>query len=158
MNNPVIRPAEADEADALSELAMRSKAYWGYSNEFMEACADELRVDATQLDENNYACFVAARDRTVLGYYALVQESASHFELDALFVEPEHIGRGIGRILVEHAVQRVADAGGKVLTIQGDPNAAAFYLAVGGREAGSRESDSIPGRYLPVFEIDIAER
>ena len=33
-----------DEADRLSDLAFRSKAHWGYSPEFMEACREELRV------------------------------------------------------------------------------------------------------------------
>jgi len=34
----VIRNARQDEATELSGLAMRAKAYWGYSHEFMDAC------------------------------------------------------------------------------------------------------------------------
>jgi hypothetical protein len=29
-----------------------------------------------------------------------------------------------------------------------------FYRTVGARQVGSRESGSIPGRFLPLFEID----
>jgi hypothetical protein len=32
----MIRPARHDEASLLTDLAFRSKAYWGYSEEFME--------------------------------------------------------------------------------------------------------------------------
>lgn len=32
----VIRRARADEAGTLSELAFRSKAHWGYDDDFME--------------------------------------------------------------------------------------------------------------------------
>ena len=135
----VIRPAVADEADELSALAKRSKAHWGYSREFIEACADELRVDPKRLSDPDYDCFVAALGDDVLGYGALQRESAAQYELDALFIEPEHFGRGIGRKLIKHAVQRVSDTGGRVITIQGDPNAAKFYLAIGAREVGSRE-------------------
>jgi len=157
MNDLVIRPAETEQADALSQLAMRSKAHWGYSKEFIDACAAELRVEAAALNANGYWCFVASQNNSMLGYYALQQESPTHFELEALFVEPAEIGRGIGRKLVEHALKQVSVADGKVLIIQGDPNAAAFYLAVGAREVGKRESGSIPGRFLPVFEIDVQQ-
>lgn len=157
MKDVLIRPAASGEADALSNLAMRSKAHWGYSKEFIEACAAELRVDPKRLDDPDYSCFVAACKEAVLGYYAIQRESDMQFELDGLFVEPEQIGRGIGRQLVIHAVERVSAAGGLVLVIQGDPNATEFYLGVGARQTGSRESGSIPDRFLPVFEIDVQE-
>ncbi len=38
----IIRPVDASEAAIISELAMRSKAHWGYSPEFVEACRAEL--------------------------------------------------------------------------------------------------------------------
>ena len=39
--------------------------------------------------------------------------------------------------------------------IQGDPNASKFYEAAGARLVGTRESGSVPGRDLPLYEIDI---
>ena len=39
-----IRPAEPGDAPALTELALRAKASWGYSAEFMEACRAELTM------------------------------------------------------------------------------------------------------------------
>jgi hypothetical protein len=38
----IIRPAQADEVEALTALALRSKAHWGYDDAFMEACRAEL--------------------------------------------------------------------------------------------------------------------
>ena len=43
------------------------------------------------------------------------------------------------------------------MIIQGDPNAKNFYLKVGAKLIGERESASIPGRYLPVFIINLTE-
>ena len=40
------RSAKPEEADALSALAFRSKAYWGYGAEFLEACRSELTLTA----------------------------------------------------------------------------------------------------------------
>jgi hypothetical protein len=45
----MIRAAHGGELEALSALAMRSKAHWGYSAAFMQACRDELTVSAELL-------------------------------------------------------------------------------------------------------------
>ena len=91
-----------------------------------------------------------------MGYYSIERLSKSEFELEALFVEPQHIRRGIGRLLVANTLKRVAKRGDKKLLIQSDPNAVNFYLAVGGTLVGSRESASVPDRYLPIYEIAVA--
>jgi len=98
---------------------------------------------------------VAERNGEIAGFYALEKISANAFELEALFVEPEYIGSGVGRRLIQHALSIVAARSGTVLSIQGDPNAERFYLAAGAKLVGSRESESVPGRFLPLFEITI---
>jgi hypothetical protein len=42
-------------------------------------------------------------------------------------------------------------------TLEADPGAEPFYLAMGARRCGSVPSGSIPGRLLPVLEIAVAE-
>ena len=63
--------------------------------------------------------------------------------------------KGWGRLLIEHAKRTAVDLGAEQLLIQGDPNAGAFYLAAGGVLTGSSESASIPGRFLPIFAIEL---
>lgn len=150
-----IREARREEASLLSELALRSKAHWGYSPDFLNACRSELAVDPDRMGTDAYRCFVAVDGTGILGYYIWEPASGDDYELEALFVEPDHIGTGIGRMLIRHAIAALADIGAARLVIQGDPNATAFYLAAGARRVGSRESASIPGRQLPLFEIAI---
>ena len=121
----------------------------------MEACRDELTVDANRLGAENYECFVAIEGDSILGYYSLEDKTHGDFELDALFVDPPHIGTGLGRSLIHHAVQNLAKRDAKRLIIQGDPNAVRFYEAAGAKQIGTLESGSIPGRDLPLFEIVI---
>jgi GNAT superfamily N-acetyltransferase len=150
-----IRHAAPEEATELSDLAIRSKAYWGYSRDFLDACRSELTIAPEQFLDSNFECFVAVGDDSILGFYSLDTVSSAEYELDALFVEPDQIGRGIGRMLVNHAIGVLSRKGAETLVIQGDPHAADFYLAIGAHETGERESESIPGRYLPLFEIDV---
>ena len=151
-----LRDARPDEAALLSELARRSKAYWGYDDAFMLACRDELTWTHDEIAARPAAFVVAEANATVVGFYALAIAAGSDFELDALFVEPAWIGRGAGRALIEHARRRAAALGARRLAIQGDPHAERFYLAAGAVPAGYRESGSIPGRELPLFVLDLA--
>ncbi len=150
-----IREARSEEAESLSHLALRSKGHWGYSREFLEACRSELAVDESRIGTEDYSCFVAHTEDTIIGFYTLERLSARCFELEALFVEPEHIGKGVGRRLIQHVFRNLTERRARRLIIQGDPNATAFYIAVGGRQIGTRESASIAGRQLPLFEIAI---
>ncbi|WP_197414348.1 GNAT family N-acetyltransferase [Lacimicrobium alkaliphilum] len=143
------------EADKLTELAIRSKAYWGYSQSFMRACRNELAVTEQLLNSAIRHYYVAEGDSGLLGYYAIAKLSEREFELEALFVEPAVIGKGIGKLLMNHAKRLVRQLGGDKITIQSDPNAEGFYRAAGGKIFGSRESQSIPQRQLPLLTIDL---
>jgi len=156
MSSPNIRAALPEEAGVLSELAMRSKAHWGYSAEFMEACREELTVNEADIGNDDYPCNVAEQGGAILGYYSLQEQADGVYELDALFVDPPYIGSGVGRSLIKHAIQVLAERGAARLIIQGDPNAAEFYETAGAVQVGSRESGSIPGRQLPLYELVIA--
>lgn len=147
-----IRTAESSEAELLSDLAWRSKAHWGYSDEFMESCRDELMYTPEQLAAGDFR--VLEDGGEVRGFYALTKVSPDAVELEAMFVEPEHIGRGYGRALMDHALAEFEATGLSRLIIQADPNAAPFYEQAGAQQIGERASDSIEGRNLPLYEIN----
>ncbi|HBC58224.1 MAG TPA: GNAT family N-acetyltransferase [Gammaproteobacteria bacterium] len=152
---PTIRGADPNEAEVLTALAIRSKAYWGYPQSFMQACRDELTVTARSLRSADLHCYVAEWGSGIIGYYAIEKLSDREFELEALFVEPIFIGKGVGKALIEHAKELVKNLGGLVLIIQGDPHAEKFYRAAGGVPNGTRESASISDRRLPLFTIEL---
>lgn len=147
-----IRGARVDEAESLSGLAVRSKAHWGYSPEFLEACRDELAVRPSTITAG--LVLVAARGDDVVGFYEL-GGAAPHGELAALFVERDQIGTGVGGRLLDHALDTAARRGFGSLVLDADPGAEAFYLRHGARRIGDSLSGSIPGRLLPrlVFEL-----
>jgi GNAT superfamily N-acetyltransferase len=91
----------------------------------------------------------------VIGFYALERLSGNEVELGYLFVEPAAIGHGHGRRLIEHAKAQAVALGFRTMVIQGDPHADRFYRMAGGERSGFRESESIPGRHLPLFRIDL---
>lgn len=147
-----IRPARAGEATALSGLALRSKAHWGYDAAFIDACRDELTLREDELAPRR--TLVAELDGRVAGFGTL-EGDPPYGELGMLFVEPAAIGRGVGGALLAALVDRARDLGFTRLAIDADPHAEAFYLAQGAVRVGAVASGSVPGRVLPQLELAV---
>lgn len=148
----LLRPARPAEAGLLSELALTSKAYWGHDPEFLAACRAELTLTPDDVDPRRVT--VAEFDGRVLGFAALAG-TPPEVELAMLFVDPGHIGNGVGRALWTAAVATAATLGAETMTIESDPQAEPFYLAMGATRIGEAESGSIPGRKLPLLVVRI---
>jgi predicted N-acetyltransferase YhbS len=146
-----IRQARPEELDTLSKLAVRSKAVWGYSEAFMKACQPELTLDEDALPD----VYLKENGAGIIGFYSLERISADEVELGHLFVEPRELGCGHGMDLIRHAQAEARRAGYRVMVIQGDPNAAEFYVKAGAEAVGERPSATIPGRMLPVFRVPL---
>jgi GNAT superfamily N-acetyltransferase len=149
------RTAKPSEAEKLYKLAIVSKAHWGYSSEFMEACKDELSHTPHQLASEEYIYNVAVKNESIIGFYKLENIHQETILLEALFVDPTVIGVGVGRKLYEHAKQVGADNGAEFIEVQSDPNAEGFYKSVGMKITGKEPSGSIEGRYLPTLKTSI---
>jgi GNAT superfamily N-acetyltransferase len=134
---------------------MRSKAHWGYPDEFMEACRAELTYDSGYLAVHEV--YVVEVGDHVAGFCSLERLDDERVELGGLFVEPALIGTGLGRALMQRALVAARAAGARSMVIHGDPHAAAFYEAAGAVDVGRVASNSIPGRFLPLYEIDLRE-
>jgi len=152
MSDLQVRQARADEHDAISALALRSKGHWGYSAEFLEACREELTFDAATCQSG--LMWVVTRSDTVLGF-SLLRGEPPHGELAALFVDPAAIGTGCGRMLLEHSRHAAQAAGFTRLELDADPGAEPFYLRFGAYRIGTSPSGSIPGRELPRLTLDL---
>jgi GNAT superfamily N-acetyltransferase len=149
-----LRRAAPEEANALSALAVRSKAHWGYDTAFLNACRDELTLTPEFVrDEEVYLLSTAG---ALVGFYSLARWNAD-IELCHLFVEASEIGKGAGRLLWEDAVRRAEGMGYERLLIQSDPFAEGFYLRLGADRIGEVPSQTLPGRFLPLLVYPLRE-
>jgi GNAT superfamily N-acetyltransferase len=146
--NDLIRHALPGEAAALTDLALRSKAHWGYDEEFLESCRADLTLAPGYIAAS--PVFVLEEDGARAGFYGLLG-SLPAARLEYLFVEPAWIGRGFGERLWRHAVETATAAGFTELEIESDPGAEGFYLAMGARRIGEAASLARPGRKLPIL-------
>jgi N-acetylglutamate synthase-like GNAT family acetyltransferase len=72
-----------------------------------------------------------------------------------LFVEPAAIGGGRGKRLWQHAVETARQLGFQEIIIGSDPQAEAFYKAMGARRVGEVASIVRAGRMLPLLRFTL---
>ncbi|MEQ9814519.1 MAG: GNAT family N-acetyltransferase [Azospirillaceae bacterium] len=159
-----IRPARDDEIDALTALCRQSKQHWGYDEAFMIKAEAALAIDSARVSEG--LVIVAEQAGRPVGVAGINPFSAAEIagdhllrkgdvDLSHLFIAPAAMGRGIGRSLFAAAVERARQVVGRRLVILSDPNARAFYEAMGARFLTMAPSDAIPGRNLPLLALDL---
>lgn len=132
-----IRPAREEEADKLTDLVLRSKAYWGYSDDFMQTAAQQMVITFEFLAENR--SFVLEIDGEMVGISSLVDQG-EFVVLDNLFVAPDYIGQGWGQRLWDHALDVARGEGYKAVQLDADPYAVGFYRKQGAIVVGETAS------------------
>jgi GNAT superfamily N-acetyltransferase len=132
-----IRRAVSGEAELLSNIARASKSYWGYSAEQIELWRDDLSFTARSIE--TCATFVAEVDNVPVGVVQ-INSTTEPWDLAALWVHPDYIGRGIGKALLHKALMIAREADQGSLSIDSDPYAEAFYLALGALRVGERRA------------------
>jgi GNAT superfamily N-acetyltransferase len=139
-----IRLARADEIAALEALwrelyehqaehGMRLRLPSGAFDAWVQSIVPLLgrfSVVVVATDGNEYAGFVAGRTRNLPPYFGVGQVGA----ISEVFVRPEWRNSGLGRRLVEHAVDWYRGNGVSRVELQvvsGNPDAVRFYERMG---------------------------
>jgi GNAT superfamily N-acetyltransferase len=145
-----IARARAEDADALTKIALAAKSHWGYPPSWIRHWQDVLTITPEYVV--THPTFVAIIDEQMVGFCALEIESREAL-LDHLWVMPSFMRRGVGRALFEHAEEAARETAAVRLKIIGDPHAADFYSRMGATIYG-REPASMDGqeRFLPLLE------
>lgn len=147
-----IIPGKKQDAKILSDLTFRSKAHWGYAPEQMEAWRADLTITEDYIAQNHV--YMLVDQQHVPGYYSFFEQSSKMVKLDNLFVDPDFIGLGFGGQLIEDFMSKSRQLKFQTMTLDADPHAESFYKKYGFQSVG-RLATSIPGRYLPVMELQL---
>jgi GNAT superfamily N-acetyltransferase len=147
-----ITRARGQDAEELHRVAIASKGHWKYPPEWLERFGELLELSPAQVDAGFFFCIRSAR---ILAWYSLKAKGTIAI-LDDLWVLPDEIGRGLGRLLFEHALERARELGARRLEWEADPNAVPFYLHMGAAVIGDVETSM--GRRIPTMAIDLDAR
>lgn len=148
-----IQRANPEQADQLTHIAMAAKAHWGYPDHWMEIWQPQLTFSPEYFMENE--SWAAVVNESLVGFYTLQVKNGKSW-IENLWVLPEFIGKGIGKMLFLHAVELSRRRGNRVLQLEADPNALGFYEKMGMHKVGERRSE-VDGhlRILPLMEMNL---
>ena len=151
----IIEKAEPHDADVLTSISFSAKRYWNYPEEYFDIWKDELTITPEYIEKNKV--YVATEGITI-GYYSIVNvETDLHLPttilprgswLEHMFIEPNHIGRGIGTMFIDHL--RNQHPG--LVKVLSDPFAKDFYIKQGFTYITDIPS-TINGRTTPYLEL-----
>jgi len=145
--------AKPDDAAVLTEIALAAKRHWGYPEKWIEGWRDLLTVRPEFIANNE--TYAAVLDDRIVGFYALGFKN-DRMDLLHMWVLPAAMGRGVGRSLFTHCLQRARELGCRELEIEADPNAEGFYQQMGARRVGASVKE-LAGvrRELPILIYEI---
>ncbi|MGB3774269.1 MAG: GNAT family N-acetyltransferase [Leeuwenhoekiella sp.] len=150
-----IKKAAREDSKILTDLAIRSKSHWGYNEKQIAAWEEELTITEKYINEEQV--YKLTVGNALIGFYAYKIEKQTHVKLDFLFVEPEFMGQGYGKILILNLLERVEHSEYETILVDSDPNAEGFYAKLDFLKIGELES-SIKNRFLPIMELKIKHR
>lgn len=147
-----IKKAHISDSKQLTELTIRSKSYWKYSKLQIEKWRDDLSVSKNYILEKKV--YKLTDNEKLIGYYSYFKLNEEDVKLENLFIEPDFIGKGYGKMLMLDMLQRIEKTEIKRVILDADPNSRVFYEHIGFKVIGKRKS-SIKDRFLPIMEIKI---
>jgi GNAT superfamily N-acetyltransferase len=130
-----IRDARPHEAFALEALQRRSSAVWEQYRAQLAANPDAIEPPHGAIAEGRVRVATDPSGRP-LGFSVVLPFSARRWELDDLFVEPDSMRSGVGRLLVADVAARATAAGATHIDVIANPNALGFYEKVGFQISG----------------------
>lgn len=141
------------DADILTEIALKSKAHWEYSDEQIESWREDLTVFPEMFQKYKICKYLV--DDQIAGFYILEEVDKKTSNLKFLFISPNFIKKGIGYQLLQHAVASSKEQNHEIMQVLSDPNAESFYAKHGFKVYAQMES-SVPGRFLPEMELKLS--
>jgi GNAT superfamily N-acetyltransferase len=123
-----LRFARIGERADLEALQRRASLVWQEYRAALRAHPDAIAIPVAQLRDR--CVRVAERGGRVVGFVAVVAGRRGVAEVDGMFVEPRHMGRGVGRALMLDAIRLARRRGALVLEVTAGP-AEGFYAKLG---------------------------
>lgn len=149
----MIVSAKFADADILTDIALKSKAYWEYTEEQIESWREDLTVFPEMFQKYKICKYLI--DDKIAGFYILEEVNKETSNLKFLFVSPDFIKKGVGYQLLQHAIASSKEQNHHAMQVLSDPNAESFYAKHGFKVYAQMES-SVPGRFLPEMELKLS--
>jgi GNAT superfamily N-acetyltransferase len=144
-----IREGAVADFARVREIAVASKAHWGYDLAQVEEWAEAGGFDPESLSRR--LMYVAEHEGEPVGWASLIPRGKVGW-LEDLWIEPSWIGCGVGSLLFQNVADRARELGAERLEWEAEPNARGFYERMGATYVRDSEVTEW-GRVLEVLGL-----
>ena len=144
--------AIGEDCKILTELTKTSKAYWGYSEEQIQQWNVFLTITKEYIETNSV--YKLIEKGIIVGYYSYFSSDKTTVTLDNLFLLPNYIRTGLGKLLMNDFINRIKSENYNRIILNSEPHAEYFYQKIGFIKIGEFET-SIKNRFMPIMEMNL---
>lgn len=142
-----IKSAFPNDHQELTEISFRSKAFWGYPQEWIALWKEDLTVTPEYISQHK-VFKLQDESGKIMGFCGFTEESRELLEITHLWLLPSFTGKGLGTKLLTESIQKAIRPYHRKIEVVADPNAEKFYAKNGFTTLTYVESTP-PGRMLP---------
>lgn len=147
-----IIPADPQDNRILTDIALASKRYWGYPEDWIELWLPDLTITEEYILRHDV--FKLVENGKICGFCSLEwDDEMKSLEVAHLWLLPAYIGKKLGRYLLQSSLDKVSKYPARSISVIADPNASEFYEKFGFSKVGNVESKPA-GRYLPKMVMN----
>jgi ribosomal protein S18 acetylase RimI-like enzyme len=165
-----IREAEPRDARGIAEVHVRSwqAAYRGQlTDDYLDGLSVEERLEqhrrSLEQPRAEWRTWVADDDGRVAGFAVTgpsedADAEPSTAELYAIYLEPDRVGTGLGRGLLDHAIADLRERGFTVVTLwvlETNERARRFYEVAGWRADGAETGERVDCELRPTVRYRV---
>lgn len=142
--------AKEKHAELLRDTLIKSKGYWGYSQNQLEEWRSNLTFTEEYINKNTVKLIL--KDNELIGFFAIMKGNIN--ELDHLWLLPDAIGKGYGNLVFAQILSECNKLDISYFYITSDPDAEGFYLKKGAIKVGEVYSEP-QKRMLPKLKFTV---
>jgi len=144
----ILRARQEDHIE-LTQISIRAKNYWGYPKEWLNLWNDDLLI-TTEFISLNLVYKIVDTEK-IIGFCSIEIDQEA-LEIAHMWILPEYMGKGLGKTLLTHVLNKHLGPELEILKVISDPNAVGFYKKFGFQI--TEMVDSKPGnRQLPLLSV-----
>lgn len=144
-------PATPEDAEDLSNLAIRSKRHWGYSKEAMELWNQSLTITQDFLE--NHTVIKATLEDEIVGFFAL-EKIQPVTRIAQYWIDTPYMRKGYGSAMFKYAQNFLKNNQVNSVTLVLDPNGLSFF-----QKRGAKVLDKIQSKgsnlFLYIVEVPV---
>lgn len=142
-----IQKALQTDQHELTIVMRKSKAYWNYEQQQLDDWQDELTISPEFIMKNQV--FKLLDKNKIVGFFAYSLQNKT-LKLESLFLLPEYIGSGLGKLLMNVFLNKIKGLPIKRIVLDADPNTESFYNNFNFQTV-SLKITAIENRFMPIM-------